>query len=338
MLSDFDWWLKTLRCDPRMPILTTRSGRAFLFTPELLDSPEIFSDLRETDIAIVTTDASRLGWGFSVDDDVTRGSGQWEFNGASKSSNCRELLTVQKTLEQKDEDSGGRKFLFFRTDNTTTRHYVNAGAGKYPDLSALAGNIIQLCLVRGLTIIAAHIAGRANVIADALSRLWLSSTLWDASPHKRLNPRILNAVQARIGCKVTVDMMCARGGTNSLTGCRFYDFLSNCFSVKPEDGSKFLRDVLWYHPSLDLLQVTVKHLVSFLAEPLESRIIALVLVPKVNSRFAFLFAKLFKLTRLKKGGLLFQDAGNDGKTELHDYVAAFSGAIQLRPCASTPKS
>eukprot|EP00392_Amoebophrya_sp_AT5.2_P003533 g3538.t1 len=285
---------------------------AFLFTPELLDSPEMFEDIRGEDIAIITTDASRLGWGFSIDDDSKRGCGRWEFDGASKSSNYRELITVQKTLEQKDEDFGGRKFLFFRTDNTTARHYVNAGTGRCPDLAELAGNIIQLCLLRGLTIMAAHIQGKANVVADALSRLWLNSTLWDANPHKRLNPRILNAVQARIGFKITKDVMCSRGGANSLTGYDFYDFLSNCFSVKPEDGSKFLHEVLWFHPSLDLLQVTVKHLVSFLAVPLDSRIIALVLVPKVNSRLAFLFAKLFKLTRLKKGGVIFQNSKGDG--------------------------
>eukprot|EP00392_Amoebophrya_sp_AT5.2_P003529 g3534.t1 len=312
MFLDFEWWKQTLLTDPKMPILQTDKGLSYIFTPELLDWPDIFADMKSSDIAIVTTDASRLGWGFSVDDDTSRGFAPWEFDGAKKSSNFRELLTVLKVLES-GETFGGRRFLFLRTDNTTTRHYVNAGTGKCPDLAKIAGEIIQVCAAKGFVLIASHIAGKANVVADALSRLWLNSTLADPNPHKRFNPRVLNAVQARIGLKITMDMMCSRGGANSLTGNDYYDYRLNAFTVRANDTGDAQRHVLWWHPSPDMLQVTVKHLASFMSEGIADRIIALILVPKVNSRFAFLYAKLHKVTRLKKGGALFQDT-LDGKS------------------------
>eukprot|EP00392_Amoebophrya_sp_AT5.2_P015254 g15455.t1 len=312
MIEDWEWWIKVLRNDPRLPILVTDKGQAYLFTPELLDYPDVFKDMKASDVAIVTTDASRLGWGYSVDDDTSRGFAPWEFDGAKKSSNYRELFTVQKVLES-GENFGGRRFLFLRTDNTTTRHYVNAGSGKCPDLAKIAGDIIQVCLSRGLVLIASHIAGKANVIADALSRLWLNSTITDSNPNKRLNPRVLNAVQKRIGLKITFDMLCSRGGVNSLTGNDYYDYRTNAFSVTADETGEAFGHVLWWRPSLDMLHVTVKHLISFMTKAADERIMALVLVPKMNSRFAFLYAKLHKLTRLKKGGLLFQDT-KDGTT------------------------
>lgn len=130
------WRLRTLRLGPKMPILVTRTGQAYVFTPELLDQPDAFSQMKPEDIAGVTTDANRLGWGFTVDDDVARRAGEWELEGG-KNSNFRELLTVQRVVEEVKKDSscvGGRKFLFIRTDNTCARHYVNAGTGRRADL------------------------------------------------------------------------------------------------------------------------------------------------------------------------------------------------------------
>eukprot|EP00392_Amoebophrya_sp_AT5.2_P006104 g6114.t1 len=312
MIDDLEWWIKILRSDPRLPILMTDKGQAYIFTPELLDWPEVFAGMKASDVAIVTTDASRLGWGYSIDDDTSRGFAPWEFDGAKKSSNFRELLTVQKVLES-GERFDGRRFLFLRTDNTTTRHYVNAGTGKYPDLAKIAGDIIQICLAKGWVLIASHIAGKANVIADALSRLWLNSTITDPNPNKRFSPRVLNAVQKRIGLRISFDMLCSRGGINSLTGNDYYDYRINAFSVTADETGEAFGHVLWWHPSLDMLQVTVKHLTSFMTKGVDERIMALVLVPKINSRFAFLYAKLHKITRLKKGGILFQDT-KDGKS------------------------
>eukprot|EP00392_Amoebophrya_sp_AT5.2_P011127 g11202.t1 len=325
MIEDWEWWIKVLRSDPRLPILLTDKGQAYLFTPELLDYPDVFKDMKASDVAIVTTDASRLGWGFSIDDDTSRGFAPWEFDGAKKSSNFRELFTVQKVLES-GENFGGRRFLFLRADNTTARHYVNAGSGKYPDLAKIAGDIIQVCLSKGLVLIASHIAGKANVIADALSRLWLNSTITDANPNKRLNPRALNAVQKRMGLKITFDMLCSRGGVNSLTGNDYYDYRLNAFSVTAEETGEAFGHVLWWHPSLDMLQVTAKHLITFMTRAVDERVMALAEIAIQKARQKREEQILKKTKRKLKLAWAMHKARKNVFTEIRNNSASFDGA------------
>lgn len=133
----------------------------------------------------------------------------------------------------------------------------------------------------------------------------------DPQPNKRLVPRVFNASQARLGLKFSWDVLCSRFGGNSLVGSQFFNFLSNGFSKLPLEV--YGKEALWFRPSLDLLRVLVKHLIDLAKAPIDQRIAAAILLPKMQSRFAFLYAKLHKITRLKKGGELFQDLREGGK-------------------------
>lgn len=127
---------------------------------------------------------------------------------------------------------------------------------------------------------------------------------------------MLNAVQMRIGLTIAMGVMRSRGGANSLTECRDYDYRRNERRHRLAFCRRYWgarRGAPRWRPSSGVLQVTAKRLTSFMAVRVEDRGIALALVPKVCARLAFLCAKLHRLTRLKKGGAIFQDTP-DGET------------------------
>ena len=124
---------------------------------------------------LLTTDASELGWGgwlslpSSPDIPLHQAAGFFTPRLAKQSSNFREmnavlfsLLAFAPLLENKS--------LKLRTDNSTTMSYVNRYGGSVPHLSRIATKIHSFLLQHRCYLVASHIAGVENVLADSLSR------------------------------------------------------------------------------------------------------------------------------------------------------------------------
>ena len=124
--------------------------------------------LRPDPTMTIVTDASMEGWGGHLGDWVI--SGQWPRAWAKHHINWLELqavwLTLQHFLPQVRDTA-----VDVLTDNTTTVAYINKEGGtQSPTLCYLALDLWAWCRQHGIYLVANHISGVRNVLADALSR------------------------------------------------------------------------------------------------------------------------------------------------------------------------
>jgi len=146
---DLEWWLDAL---------DTWNGQAFV-------------DRTAADYTM-DTDASDLGWGavlYLPTGDV-HASGAWNSELRHSSINHRELLAVYLALKAFHPHLHD-KAVHLRSDNVTTVCYVNRlGSGKVDRLADLAHAITILTYDLNLTLMATHLPGLLNTVADRLSR------------------------------------------------------------------------------------------------------------------------------------------------------------------------
>ena len=124
--------------------------------------------LRPDPTMTIVTDASMEGWGGHLGDWVI--SGQWSSAWAKHHINWLELqavwLTLQHFLPQVRVTA-----VDVLTDNSTTAAYINKEGGtQSPTLCYLALDLWAWCRQLGIYLVANHILGVRNVLADALSR------------------------------------------------------------------------------------------------------------------------------------------------------------------------
>ena len=124
--------------------------------------------LRPDPTMTIVTDASMEGWGGHLGDWVI--SGQWLRAWAKHHINWLELqavwLTLQHFLPQVRDTA-----VDVLTDNSTTVAYINKEGGtQSPTLCYLALDLWAWCRQHGIYLVANHISGVRNVLADALSR------------------------------------------------------------------------------------------------------------------------------------------------------------------------
>ena len=116
----------------------------------------------------LTTDASRSGWGAVLP--PLRTSGRWSPADARVHINSLELRAVFLALKDFEDVVLGQSVLV-RTDNTTVVAYINHQGGTHsPSLCRLALDLWGWCLPRQIHLVASHIPGQENLLADFLSR------------------------------------------------------------------------------------------------------------------------------------------------------------------------
>jgi hypothetical protein len=160
--EDLRWWSLEL---------TDWNGRSLL-----AERPEITID----------TDASDLGWGFAITASPTipatpQASGTWTPAEQGLSINYRELKTVYFALRINERHWAGRTILV-RTDNMTTRAFVNKQGGSLHHLNEIAAAIHKICMTRKIRLFAEYLPGIENTRADFLSRIRPSPDEWQLNP------------------------------------------------------------------------------------------------------------------------------------------------------------
>ncbi|XP_076470025.1 uncharacterized protein LOC143300312 [Babylonia areolata] len=114
------------------------------------------------------TDASSMGWGAHMDS--LHAAGTWSPEERLCHINVLELEAVRRALQHFMAEANGKTIRLF-TDNTTVACYVNKGGGAHSaDLSLRTEALLRWCHSKGIALSARHIAGKDNILADALSR------------------------------------------------------------------------------------------------------------------------------------------------------------------------
>ena len=129
--------------------------------------------LTETPDVIFESDASDIGWGFTTTTQITTtqatSAGGWTKSELEQSINFRELKSVLFALRINAE-KWKDKTVRVRTDNITTRAFVNKQGGTILHLHRLAHELYQICQKYRIRLLAEYVPGKENVTADDLSR------------------------------------------------------------------------------------------------------------------------------------------------------------------------
>ena len=137
------------------------------------------------------SDASNSGWGATNGQDRT--GGLWSAVESAHHINYLELLAVFLALKTFAEDLSHRTVLV-KSDNISAVTYINQKGGAHSkQLCNLATEIWEWCLTHRITLVAEHLPGIANTIADQESRKTRDRCNW------MLNPSIFQAIQEQLG-------------------------------------------------------------------------------------------------------------------------------------------
>ena len=133
-----------------------------------------------TPSSVLVTDASLGGWGAHLG--LFQIADRWQGPWLDQHINVLELEAVFRALQfflPRVRDS----CVLVRSDNTTTVAYVNRQGGTHSQsLWFVAKRLFTWCQRHGVTLQARHLPGKANTIADLLSRLQGAPTEWSLSP------------------------------------------------------------------------------------------------------------------------------------------------------------
>ena len=143
--EELEWWHSNMRTWKSTPIIHT--------TPTM----------------VLTTDASKTGWGATLEGATTT-HGFFPQEIQTRSSNYRELYAVFLAISALQDQIQGQHLLL-RTDNLTTMYYINGQGGPHKPLNKLTKLIFWAVKRCQANLRALHIPGDYNNRADELSRL-----------------------------------------------------------------------------------------------------------------------------------------------------------------------
>ncbi|XP_069583112.1 uncharacterized protein [Ranitomeya imitator] len=125
---------------------------------------------------IITTDASPIGWGAHMEDNLAQNT--WGQTELICSSNWKELKAIECALYHFLPQIHGTNVRIY-SDNSTAVAYLNRQGGtKSGSLMTIAANIFQLAEAHLTSLTALHIKGVENIRADYLSRNELRQGEW----------------------------------------------------------------------------------------------------------------------------------------------------------------
>ena len=171
---------------------------------------------------VIETDASKKGWG-ATSQGVQTG-GPWSRSESSMHINCLEALAAFLAIKCFARDRRSVTILL-RMDNMSAVTYVNKLGGTVSqNVTAITKNLWLWCLQRDISLIAEHLPGVQNTIADEESRMMKDRTDW------KLNPEVFRQINRRLGPQ-TVDLFASRLTTQ----------LPRFFSWRPDPEAEALN-------------------------------------------------------------------------------------------------
>ncbi|KAK3097899.1 hypothetical protein FSP39_014269 [Pinctada imbricata] len=124
----------------------------------------------------ITTDASNLGYGGHMKSQVFQG--QWTETQKGWHINLLEMEAVFLVLKHFVKDLKGQNVLI-RCDNSTVVQYINKQGGtRSAQLCYKTWDLWNWAIQHNIYIKAAHIAGKANILTDKLTRYKIMPTEW----------------------------------------------------------------------------------------------------------------------------------------------------------------
>ena len=137
----------------------------------------------------IFTDASLSGWGAHVEPEGLLFHGLWTEDQSRLHINVLEMKAIFLSLSQAVHKVKNSTVLI-STDNTTVVAYIRHQGGTHStELSEEVWNVLNLCLAHNIQLLAKHIPGRFNTLADRMSRVDKpNSTEWS------LNQEIANKI------------------------------------------------------------------------------------------------------------------------------------------------
>jgi ribonuclease HI len=166
--------------DGKMPVTRAmRDAVLWWASPKNLLGAVRIRDLRES--VTLITDASSVGWGAHLGDHLI--SGIWSQEEKKAYSNILEMWAVRNALRAFKELLCNKRVQLL-TDNTTVASYITRQGGlKSSTLYLEVREILLWCKHQNITLMARHIPGKRNVLADKLSRPGRAiSTEWMLDP------------------------------------------------------------------------------------------------------------------------------------------------------------
>lgn len=130
---------------------------------------------------LLTTDASKLGWGAIYQGKST--GGQWSIVESEKHINELELMAVLLGLQSFLSDIKN-EHIRVQCDNVTAVSYINNFGGvKSLNCQKQAKNIWLWAFQRNIHLSAEHLPGSTNILADRASRIFDDNTEWTLVSH-----------------------------------------------------------------------------------------------------------------------------------------------------------
>jgi hypothetical protein len=149
---DLEWWYSNLH---------SFNGKAFIS-----NEPDM----------VIYSDASRRGWGACCEEATARGP--WTLQDQGRHINELELLGAFYALQvftQHSNDVSVHLYL----DNSTSVSYINKCGGTHSkNLCDLATVVINWCEARNIKLVAFHLPGSLNLVADRESRAAMDASDW----------------------------------------------------------------------------------------------------------------------------------------------------------------
>lgn len=208
--------------------------------------PGMFQPL--IDFEVLTSDASGYGGGvwwrhqrihYGFTPDQLRGH-------LGVSANLRELYMVPWVLRQWGKRLRGKRVLF-RLDNSASVGAINKGGSSEPAVNALLLAIHRVCREFGIFLVARHLPGDENLLADAISRLRVVRDRDDWLLHRR----IFSDLQ-RLAGPFTVDACADPLGFNAQCQA-FWSRIDSCIT------HDWARRKVYCNPPFGMIEQILRH-------------------------------------------------------------------------------